>query len=810
MKLLSIRLHPFGGTPDRTCTLAGGLNVLEGPNEFGKSTLSHALWHGLFTPTNLTPARLRQAIGRWYPLPGGDHASVTLEFEADGQRFTLQKTWGAGSFAKLQASGSAAIADPGKVQETLLSLLRRNEATWRHILFTSQAQLARTIDELKSGSHGLDDVQSLLAGAAAIPGDIAPEKLIAALDDRLEAHYSRWDTSTHGPEKGRGIDQPWANRIGPVLASYYAMEQVRRELGKVVNYENEVDDVNGRIQRLKQEMAADEGVVTQGRGLRDGLAKREGLEERCKRLSGELQALKEIMITWPGAAQMIQSREGDLERGKKDLATLEEELKNSRKRVQAAELRQAHAALEAARKDWESAAGALAKSKSVDTGLLAELKSLEPEITRTRIQIAAQKLSARLECSKPVTVTVGRGTHAPETLTLSPADAWSGDAEGKFQFAFQDLKLSVESGSGDVAALFANLEAAELRHAAILESLGHDSVAAAELADKAHHQLIADEKNAKKFHTTALRGRSEDEWKAEMEALANLPETRAVDVLEAEKNRLLTRDATLGMEIRTEKAKVAGWVRDHTDLNTLTDRIIARTADLQKDQSDLAGLPTLPEGFTSIPQFLTQLSQKEAAREQLDEQLGEWRLKHAQLSGAAPEATAEDLRADLETREREFQRQQAIGQALLRIRSKLGGIVSERDTANPMQGLADTVSSHFKQLTGGRYETVRLDGSAPVEVSTGQPLDSSLLSQGTLGSLALATRLALAGLYLKEMDGFLLFDDPFTDMDAARRKAAVQAIGTFASQRQVLFFTCHADHARELQEMEGASRLEVT
>ena len=65
MKLLSIRLHPFGGTTDRTITLHDGLNVLEGPNEYGKSTLTHALWHALHTPTNLTPAKLVKILGRW-------------------------------------------------------------------------------------------------------------------------------------------------------------------------------------------------------------------------------------------------------------------------------------------------------------------------------------------------------------------------------------------------------------------------------------------------------------------------------------------------------------------------------------------------------------------------------------------------------------------------------------------------------------------------------------------------------------------------------------------------------------------------
>ena len=47
-------------------------------------------------------------------------------------------------------------------------------------------------------------------------------------------------------------------------------------------------------------------------------------------------------------------------------------------------------------------------------------------------------------------------------------------------------------------------------------------------------------------------------------------------------------------------------------------------------------------------------------------------------------------------------------------------------------------------------------------------------------------------------------------MDAARRAAAIQAIGTFAENHQVLFFTCHPEHANKLQSLAGAKSLRVT
>ncbi|MGD9417462.1 MAG: ATP-binding protein [Verrucomicrobiota bacterium JB025] len=809
MKLLSIRLHPFGGTTDRSCTLGGGLNVLEGPNEFGKSTLSQALWHGLFTPTNLTPAKLRDRIGRWYPRPGGDHARVTLEFESGGRRFTLRKTWGAGTSSLLDADGGESMADPTSVQRTLLSLLQRNEATWRHVLFTSQAQLARTIGELKARSNELDDVQSLLAGAAAIPGDIAGDKLEQALEARIAGHFSRWSLATGGPEKGRGIDNPWAKGVGPLLAAYYERERVRRKLDEVRRYEEAVDEANREVKTLADEMAADAEFVANGRALREGLSKREGLEERCKRLAGELKTLKQVMVGWPGAEQKILSKEDEQRKVVGQLEAVQTELRHATQRARASELQSAYGRIVEARSHWQAAAERLAASRPVDPERLATLGGLEAEITQLGIEIAAQKLNASVESATPVVVTIERGTGDPEELTLTPVAAWQGEAEGKFQLSHGDLRVMVESGTGDVAGLFDRLAAARRQRDELLRELGHDSHAAAEQAGKSHRALEQEEKAKKDLLASALQGRSEDEWKSGMDALAKLPESRSVEVLQAEQNRLISEQSEHKLTIESERRKVGEWVRDYGDADALTERILATTSEAKAAEAQLAGLPDLPAGFASIADYLAELGAKERRREQLDEQLDAWKLRLAELTGAAPDSSAEELQADLETCEREFRRQHAHGEALLRIRGKLATLVAGLGREDPLQGLADAVSRHFETLSCGRYTRVRLEDGTPAEVTADHPLAAGLLSQGTLGSLALATRLALSELYLKGMDGFLLLDDPFTDMDHARRRAAAGAIGAFAECRQVLFFTCHPDHASELQAQQSASALQV-
>ena len=804
MKLISIRLHPFGGTADRKCTLHDGINVLEGPNEFGKSTLSNALWHALFTPTNLPRVTLQNTIGRWYPKPGGDHARITVQFQAAGQRWTLEKTWGAGAASSLRSDSSAGIADPADVQAKLCTLLKRSKATWQHVLFTSQAQLAETMEQLRVNAGEVDEVQSLLAGPAAIPRDIPPDRLTAAVEDRINQHFGRWDRASQRPEQGRGIDHRWQNGVGTLLTAWSAQETVRRALDNVIQYENDVDGVNTQIHHVAEEMSGDDEFVRNGRSIRDGLGQRLGLDERCQRLTSELRVLREIMTAWPGAAQVIEAKVSELNGVIANLESVETELRNARKRSQAEQLKRTHGLLTEAREAWKIATNLLAQSTSVAPEQLTELKRLEREIDSSRIQIAAQKLMVKLESTASRSETVQRGTGEQEVVSLSPSATWESQSEGIFRLEYQDLKLSVESGTGDVNGLFTALETACSQQTDILNSLGHASLAAAQLANDNHQTLATDESKKEALYRVALQGRTEEEWTTDMTALAELPETRSVEFLEGENSRLLERKAGLDGAIRLVREKIETWKRDHRDLESLTDKVVAKNTETTKAQQDLVGLPELPEGFASIPDYLTVLGKKETDRETQEERLRDLKVEQGRLRGAAPANTSEELRTDLEIKEREFERQQAHGQALLRIQRKLQSVITERGIDDPMQGLTTAISEHFRNLTGGSYQEVTLAGTAPAQVVGTLTLDTNVLSQGTLGSLALATRLALSELYLKDMDGFFLLDDPFTDMDATRRAAAIQAIGTFAKKHQVLFLTCHKEHAQELQHLVGA------
>ncbi|MCP4097954.1 MAG: AAA family ATPase [Planctomycetaceae bacterium] len=806
MKLKHIQLHPFGGVADRSFTFHDGLNVIEGPNEFGKSTLNNALWHTLFTNSKLTPSKLKKVMGRWLPKPNGDHVSVSLEFEADGKSWTLNKSWGARAESSLKESGGQSIVDPNSVQDKLFELLQRNEATWQHVLFVNQAELTRTVHALQENANQIENIQPFVLGAASIPGDISADDLQDAIDEKISDHYGRWEIDSDGPQRGRGIGNPWSVGVGPLLSAYYGQETVRAEFHKVIAHEKQVDSLNSQIRQVQAQLEENREFVETGQDLRNGLAQRGSLEEKEKGFERELKSLKKVMMDWPGAAKIIESKESEYNDVSKSLKNIERELEIAEQLKAAENFKNEYKRILDSKEQLKAASERLSKLNSIPTDLLSELKTLEHKIKELQINLKAQKLNASIESQQPKKVTITRGANAAEDISLNVGENWSATADGKVSFEFDDLSIRVESGNSDVNQLLDDIEAAKNRQQEILHTLKVEDINAAVAADQLYKEAFAEEHRLKGLYQAALRDRSEEEWKSKISELAALPQTRSIEVLKNERGAAFQKNARLEAEIQQEKVNIQKWTEEYKSPDSLTEKIIETTAEQKETLSKLEKLPSLPEGFNSVPEYFDKLDKKATIQRQMNDRLGGLNIELAELSGGSPEKTAEDLKEELDLHERTFQKRVNEGLALQRIKAKLETIVANRDEADPLANLESSIAEYFSKLTSNRYQNIRLDGTAPVEVIGQHSLETSLLSEGTAGSLALATRLAMAELYLDEMDGFLILDDPFTDMDPDRREAAHGCLGKFSENHQVILFTCHPEHAEELLKLTNASR----
>lgn len=114
------------------------------------------------------------------------------------------------------------------------------------------------------------------------------------------------------------------------------------------------------------------------------------------------------------------------------------------------------------------------------------------------------------------------------------------------------------------------------------------------------------------------------------------------------------------------------------------------------------------------------------------------------------------------------------------------------------------------RLTGGKYSRVtltrELEASAE-EADSPLPRRTLLLSQGTAEQVYLAVRLAVCRLALPAEDPApLVLDDALDAFDDSRMALALEVLRELAEERQILLFTCHS---RESQCLKGAEDVKV-
>ena len=177
-------------------------------------------------------------------------------------------------------------------------------------------------------------------------------------------------------------------------------------------------------------------------------------------------------------------------------------------------------------------------------------------------------------------------------------------------------------------------------------------------------------------------------------------------------------------------------------------------------------------------------------------------LSHAQGQRAAlgdPEELEhrqEELREALTRRQGEYAALETALEVLREANSALQSRFSPR--------LNQRAGELFSALTGGKYQEVtltrELEASAR-EAGAVLPRRAVTLSQGTVDQLYLAVRLAVCELALPAEDPSpLVLDDALTDFDDGRMALSLDCLKDLSQERQILLFTCHS---RERACLEG-------
>lgn len=219
MKVHAIRVAEFGRfkAPVALEALSGGLDILIGPNEAGKSTLFKALRLALF-------AKHRTAHRELISLSpyGGGAPLVEVEFELCGEPWRLRKRFLSGHAAELVSLKSGDLARGNDAEEKLQRLLvEGGVAGGRELLWPEQGELLMPVIPGRSEAPGADVLRIAIDReiAAAAGG-----RAVRRVRDAVRAELGKFITDKQ--KRPRGTFQA---ALGVAEQTTFAFERARAE-----------------------------------------------------------------------------------------------------------------------------------------------------------------------------------------------------------------------------------------------------------------------------------------------------------------------------------------------------------------------------------------------------------------------------------------------------------------------------------------------------------------------------------------------------------------------------------------------------
>lgn len=193
-----------------------------------------------------------------------------------------------------------------------------------------------------------------------------------------------------------------------------------------------------------------------------------------------------------------------------------------------------------------------------------------------------------------------------------------------------------------------------------------------------------------------------------------------------------------------------------------------------------------PEALEDIGESLS------AMAERLEEVQGYIADYNRQLDGLREEA---DRISEEEQRLRALQEEYAVNMqkyGLLQKTKELLGQAKTSFTAKYTEPLRASFKKYYELLTGESGRQYHMDANHSVTVEEkGMQRDPKFFSAGYRDLIGICMRMALVDAMYQEEKPFVIFDDPFANLDKDKLEGALKLLHNISKEYQVLYFTCH-------------------
>lgn len=800
MILNKLILCPFAGFTNREVEFKKGLNVILGENEAGKSTLVNAIKASLFEPTNLGKRDLEKFAHAYFPKGNADQAKIILDFNAGKSQYTLEKTWGVGKSSKLTSSEGDSINDEAAVQAKLNELLVLHRGSWEEVLFADQQKMSSTVESIQKNKDNINRIPTLEGQGGGLDGDIPAQDLLASLQSLMTEYKLLWDFNVQGPKENRGIQNPWLRGLGTIIKAYYEAEAVRSEFNKLKELEVALDHNSNLLKNNSAELQGRKVTIDSMKLQQQNVLRYQELSNQKNTLEGQLEAMKIVMNDWPTKLAAQPMLEKNITAIKERIAKLEVESKNAQKRNEGASILEKYKQMKDILANVEEIKARLSTNGNIEPADVKQVNEHREAIAQSNLELKAQKLEAEVFSMAEVTIQTAQGITPAENITLTAGETKKIDASGRVSFEFNGVKISVKSALKSVDEIVNNIELNEKAIESILDKYGIKSLVEFDQIiqkNKSDNDLLNE---CRQNYSAIIKEskKSFDQIKEVAETLLAIPSTRSLDDIQTAFRAESSASSEATVEFNSNKDQIDLWVTTYTDFGNLSVSYANSNASFNTLASEIAAIPALPEGFENAADYIKELNKLVEIQDVQGEANNQLSINLTRIQTQLDnfDTDALSLEAELESLQEKFERKLQEYKALELAERKLKEII-EQNPHNPFADFEVETANIFASLTGNRYTEILREGEAPVAVRrNNKDIPTELLSGGTAASLGLAVRLAYAKLYLKDLDGFFVLDDPFTEMDEERRLLATETLTQFASEKQTFYFTCHPVHAQ--------------